>query len=109
MSATLITPASSPEWIKGLTALLRRGIYSTALLLDAATFGGDGDMQGLLGALADMGVPGHIVGKGFKFELLTRPRQQRPQYRVLGTGRVVVASPGDQAHADWVPLGQRKG
>ena len=108
MSATLITPAASPEWIKGLTALLRRGIYSTALLLDATTFGGDGDMHALLGALADMGVPGHIVGKGFRFELITQRRQQRPLYRVLGTGRVVVAAPGDQAHAKWVPVGEDK-
>jgi len=106
MSAALITPAASPEWIKGLTALLRRGIYSTALLLDASTFGEDGDMRGLLGALADMGVPGHIIGKGFRFEIITQKRQQRPQYRVLGTGRVVVAARGDEAHAEWVPVGQ---
>jgi len=109
MSVTMITPAASPEWIKGLTALLRRGIYSTALLLDAASFGGDGDMRGLLGALADMGVPGHIVGKGFKFQLLTQRRQQRPRYRVLGTGRVVIESPGDQTHAKWVPVGRDEG
>lgn len=108
-SATLITPSCDPEWLDGLSALLRRGIHSTGLLLDASSFGGDGDTQGVVEALADVGVAGHIIGKGFKFDLLTGPRQQRPEYRVLGTGRVVVARPGDETQAEWVPVGHQEG
>jgi len=147
ISAALITPSADPEWIKGLTALLRRGIHCTALLLDASSFDGRhppaavyqrkgsglanapsvsqtmphapassgparevpfaGNAQGVLGALADLGVSGHIIRKGFRFELLTQRRQQRPEYKVLGTGRVVVAKAG--AEADWVPVGRGEG
>lgn len=127
ISATLITPSADPEWLKGLTTLLRRGIHCTALLLDAGSFAGQapnlagvgyntakgalgttapfaGSMQGVLGALADLGVSGHIIRKGFRFEMLTQRRQQRPEYKVLGTGRVVVAKAG--AEAEWMPVGQ---
>lgn len=106
MSATLITPSADGEWIKGMTALLRRGIHVTGLLLDARSFGGQGDMQAVLGALADLGVVGHVIAKGFHFEQITERRQQRPEYRVLGTGRVIKVSAGEASEAEWVPLGQ---
>jgi len=129
ISTTLITPSADPEWIKGLTALLRRGVHCTALLLDAGSFDGRdpaanplaagsrtvpngptaGNVQGVLGALADLGVSGHIIRKGFHFELLTQRRQQRPEYKVLGTGRVVVAKAGAEEEAQWMPVGQGEG
>ena len=105
MSAALITPSSNPEWIKGLTALLRRGIHSTGILLDVRSFGGDGDMRGMVSALADLGVAGHIIGKGFRLEQISERRQQRPQYKVLGTGRVIVEREGE-GQSDWVSVGQ---
>ena len=108
MSAALITPSADPEWIKGLTNLLRRGIHPTGLLLDAATFGGDGNMRGIVSFLADLGVSAHIMGQGFQFERITQPRQQRPEYRVLGTGRVVEVRKGDEAGSRWVSVGQNK-
>lgn len=107
MTVTLITPSADPEWIKGLTALLRRGIHTTCLLLDAQSFGGQGDALGVLGALADLGVTGHIIAQGFKFEQLTQRRQQRPQYRALGTGRVVVVDAGARDQAQWMPVGDK--
>ena len=110
ISVSLITPSTDPEWIKGLTTLLRRGIHCTALLLDASSFDGQGpsvaNSQGVLGALADLGVAGHIIRQGFHFELLTQRRQQRPEYKVLGTGRVVVAKAGSEEEAQWMPVGQ---
>jgi len=109
ISTTLITPSTDPEWIRGLSMLLRRGIHCTALLLDASSFGGGNDAQGILGALADLGVAGHIIRKGFRFELLTQRRQQRPEYKVLGTGRVIVTRTGDETEAEWVPVGQTSG
>ena len=107
MSAVLITPSSEPTWIKGLADLLRHGIHPAGLLLDAASFGGDGDMRGVRGALADLGVPTHTIGKGFKFQHISQKRQQRPRYRALGTGRVIVVDPGEAT--EWVPVGQRGG
>ena len=110
ISASLITPSTDPEWIKGLSTLLRRGIHCTALLLDAPSFNGQGpnaaNTQGVLGALADLGVSGHIIRKGFRFELLTQRRQQRPEYKVLGTGRVIVTKAGNPDEAEWMPVGQ---
>lgn len=106
MSAALITPSAHPEWIKGLARLLRHGIHPTGFLLDARTFGGDGEMQGVVSALADLGVPGRIIAKGFTFQQITQRRQQRPEYRVLGTGRVIKVSAGDEEQAEWVPVGQ---
>lgn len=109
MSAALITPSTDPEWLRGLTNLLRRGIHPTALLLDASTFGGDGNTKGIVSFLADLGVSAQVVGQGFHFEKITQPSQQRPVYKVLGTGRVVVMHQGDEASTRWVPVGQGKG
>ncbi|HHX43261.1 MAG TPA: DUF58 domain-containing protein [Chloroflexi bacterium] len=112
ISASLITPSTDPEWIRGLSTLLRRGIHCSALLLDAGSFDGHGPVrtgtQGVLGALADLGVSGHIIRRGFRFELLTQRRQQRPEYKVLGTGRVVVTRAGTEEEAAWVSVGQRE-
>ncbi|MFH1086312.1 MAG: DUF58 domain-containing protein, partial [Chloroflexota bacterium] len=106
ISAAIITPSAQPEWIANLTLLLRHGTHSTAILLDGRTFGGEGDMQGVMGALADLGVSGHIIGKDFRFQTISQERHQRPQYRVLGTGRVVVVSPGETG--EWVAVGQKE-
>ncbi|MBN1399358.1 MAG: DUF58 domain-containing protein [Anaerolineae bacterium] len=106
ISAAIITPSTQAEWVGSLSLLLRHGTHPTGILLDASTFGGEADMQGVLGALADMGVLGHIIGKDFRFEHLTQKRQQRPEYRVLGTGRVIMVSPGEQSQ--WVRVGQEK-
>ena len=104
ISAAIITPSSQPEWISGLSLLLRHGTHPTGILLDASTFGGSGDMQGVLGALADLGVAGHVIGKDFRFEHLTEKRQQRPEFRVLGTGRVIVVGQGEES--PWVTVGR---
>ena len=106
MTAALITPSTDPSWIKGLSALLQHAVHPLGLLLDAHSFGGDGDVQAMKSALADLGVPSHVIGKGFKFQEITQRRQQRPQFKVLGTGRVVMVSPGDQEKAEWVSVGQ---
>jgi uncharacterized protein (DUF58 family) len=103
MSVALVTPSASAEWIHGVSDLLRRSIHPTGLLLDAGTFGGEvGNLQGLLGALADLGVSGHIIAQGFRFEQLGHRRQQRPEYRTLGTGRVIAINPEDTSGTEWV-------
>lgn len=106
MSAVVVTPSAEPDWFRGLTMLLRHGIHPTAILLDAASFGGDGNLQGVRGALADLGVPSHTIGKGFRFQQVLQRRRQEPEYRVLGTGRVIVVDAGEPT--EWVPVGAGK-
>ncbi len=106
MSVALLTPSADPSWIKGISAILRHGIHPTALLLDGQTFGGDGNVQSIRETLSDLGVPGHIIEKGFEFQHIGQERQQRPTYKVLGTGRVVVANAGAEDEAEWMPVGQ---
>lgn len=108
MSAALITPSSDPAWLSGVTALLRHGIHSTAILLDADSFGGNGNVQGMVGALADVGVTSHIVSQGFEFPFIGQRQDQRPQYRVLGTGRVIVTHTGDETQRRWIPVGRAR-
>ena len=103
MSIAVITPSSDVAWIESLGLLLRHGVHVTALLLDAVSFGGQGNVTGVTGALADLGVPAHVIDRGSHFQSLLQKRQQRPEFKVLGTGRVVVAKEGEAA--DWVTVG----
>ncbi|MEA3408169.1 MAG: DUF58 domain-containing protein [Chloroflexota bacterium] len=106
MSVALLTPSGDPAWIKGISAMLRHSIHPTALLLDGRTFGGDGNVSIIREALLDLGVPGHIIEKGFEFQRISRERQQRPTYKVLGTGRVIVDNAGAEDEAEWMPVGR---
>jgi uncharacterized protein (DUF58 family) len=106
MSVALLTPSGDPAWIKGVSAMLRHGIHPTALLLDGRTFGGDGNVENMREALSDLGVAGHIIEKDFEFQRIGQERQQRPTYKVLGTGRVVVDNAGAEDEAEWMPVGQ---
>ncbi|HHX63726.1 MAG TPA: DUF58 domain-containing protein [Chloroflexi bacterium] len=106
MTALLITPSTDPRWIQGLPILLRHGIHPVGVLLDAASFGGQGEVVGIVSALADLGVPSRVIDRGYTFDRLIEKRRQKPEYRVLGTGRVVMTDPGEQA--EWIPLGQRE-
>jgi hypothetical protein len=107
MSIALITPSTDASWIERLGLLLRHGVHVTTLLLDAPSFGGQGNVQGVVGALADLNVPAHVIDKGVRFQSLLQKRQQQPEFRVLGTGRVVVAKEGEAA--DWVPVNMAGG
>ncbi|MBM3187853.1 MAG: DUF58 domain-containing protein [Chloroflexi bacterium] len=110
MSAALITPSSNPEWVKGVSDLLRRGIHPTGVLLDAQSFGGsDGNLRGIMGSLADLGISSHVINKSYRFDYVTQKRQQLPEFKVLGTGRVVVIKPRDERQTQWVPLGRPEG
>jgi hypothetical protein len=101
-SVTVITPSADPGWIDGLGMLLTRGIIPTALLLDGASFGEGPSLSGLQGALADLGVPSHIISQGALPTLDAGPNQS-PEFKVLGTGRAVMVNPRGQG--EWVPVG----
>ncbi|MHB1295684.1 MAG: DUF58 domain-containing protein [Anaerolineae bacterium] len=106
VSVAIITPGLDGSWLDGMSTLISRGIRVSTLLLDTPTFGGQGDAQALRAALADVGVPTQIIDRDFRPPRINPPRQQQPEYKVLGTGRVVVVDPGDEASREWVPLGQ---
>ncbi len=105
MSAAVLTPSPDPEWLSGLGSVLRHGLHMHALLLDRASFGGEGNVDGIFQALANLGVAGQIIAKGFPFAFLSQKRRQRPTYRTLGTGRVVIVDKGREEQAEWVAVG----
>jgi hypothetical protein len=88
----VITPSCEPDWVAGLLPPMRRGVAPTVLLLDPASFGGQGNHTALAGLLADLGIPSHPIVKGMPFEpIVKHKRIGRPEYKVLpGTGRVIV-------------------
>jgi uncharacterized protein (DUF58 family) len=98
MTLAVITPSCDPAWVAGLLPPMRRGVAPTAVLLDAASFRGEGEHgtdQGGIAALtellADLGVPSHHIGKGMPFRPIVDHKPiGRPEYKVLpGTGRVI--------------------
>ncbi len=88
----VITPSCAPDWVGGLLPPMRRGVTPTVILLDPASFGGEGNAEALTGLLADLGVSSHRIVKGTPFKPIVRHKRiGRPEYKVLpGTGRVIV-------------------
>jgi uncharacterized protein (DUF58 family) len=97
ITATVITPSTDAEWLPSLVDLERRGMATSVLLLDAASFGGSGNVDAMVSVLSDRGVPTRVVRKSHRFRPLVEPRRQRPIYKVLGTGRVIAVPPGQDA------------
>ena len=91
----VITPSCDPVWVASLLPPMRRGVTPTAILLDPASFGGQGNVDALTGLLADFGVSSHRIVKGTPFTPVVEHRRiGRPEYKVLpGTGRVIVVEP----------------
>ena len=92
-TALVITPSTDPEWTGELLSLSRRGIATTAILLDAASFHDnrqkDGRTLAMRSLLADQGVPAHIVAKGYPFQIRLQQPAGRWEFKVLGTGRAI--------------------
>jgi uncharacterized protein (DUF58 family) len=91
----VITPSCDPDWIAGLLTPMRRGVTPTVILLDAVSFGGQGDVEAVIGLLADLGISSHIIPRGMPFRpVMEHKRIGRPEYKVLrGTGRVIAVEP----------------
>jgi uncharacterized protein (DUF58 family) len=91
-TVTVITPSADPAWVEALWPLLRHGVAPTAILLDPASFGGQGDLSPVRGMLAGLGIPAHIIPQGYPFR--PSPRTQRQagtwEFRITPLGRVVV-------------------
>jgi uncharacterized protein (DUF58 family) len=90
VSLIIITPSVDGEWVESLVPLLRRGITPMVLLLDPVSFGGAGDVRGMVALLADLGIPHHVVTRDLLDRPEARPGQEGQwEWRVLGTGRAV--------------------
>ena len=72
-SLVIITPSTKTDWLESLAPLLWRGIVPTVLLLEAASFGGQGSSQAVSEQLQGMGIACHVITR----DLLNRP-EARP-------------------------------
>ncbi|MEA3344836.1 MAG: DUF58 domain-containing protein [Chloroflexota bacterium] len=90
-TALVITPSIDPEWVGELLTLSQQGIATTAILLDAPSFDDrtDGSTLAIRSLLADHGIPTHIVGQGYPFQIQLRQPAGRWEFKVLGTGRAI--------------------
>ena len=90
-TALIITPSTDPVWAGELLALSQRGIATTAILLDAASFDGrtEGRTLAMWALLADQGIPSHIVAQGYPFQIRLQQPAGRWEFKVLGTGRAI--------------------
>jgi len=60
----IVTPSPSDRWVMALATLTHRNVRLAAVLVDGATFGGEKSPRELMSALAELGIPGYLVGKG---------------------------------------------
>ncbi|UCG25992.1 MAG: DUF58 domain-containing protein [Chloroflexota bacterium] len=74
-SLIIITADIEGQWLDPMLLLMRRGIIPTVLVLDRAAFGGQGDADGAIGSLLELGVTHHRV----RPDLLERPEMQPGQ------------------------------
>lgn len=93
VTATIVTPSADPEWLPALVDLQQRGIPANVVLLDRVSFGGTGNVEAMVGILSDRGVPTRVIHQSYRFRPLVERRQQRPTFKVLGTGRVIAVPP----------------
>ncbi|OQY26870.1 MAG: hypothetical protein B6I38_10760 [Anaerolineaceae bacterium 4572_5.1] len=71
-SLVIITPDLSGEWLDPLGLLMRRGIVPTVLLIDAAAFGGEGDVKRVEEGLMALGAEHYLIGPEFLDGVETR-------------------------------------
>ena len=94
MTVAVITPSADTRWMTSLLAMVRYGLAPAAILLDAASFGGQSNTAALLGQLANLGITAYVITKGQEFSTITALKpQEGPTVRVLSTGRVILAEP----------------
>ena len=91
-TVAVITPSGDPAWVEALSPLLRRGVAPTAILLDPASFGGQGNISVVRSMLAGLGIPAHVIVQGYPFRHSPRTRRQGGawEFRATATGRVIV-------------------
>jgi uncharacterized protein (DUF58 family) len=68
-SLVIISPDADGHWLESLVPLMRRGLVPTVLLLDPASFSGEGRAGGVLASLVAMEVTHYLITP----DLLDRP------------------------------------
>jgi uncharacterized protein (DUF58 family) len=71
----IITPDVEGSWLDSVALLLRRGVVPTVLLLDRASFGGEGDASQTIASLEAMDVTHYLVTPDLLDKPETRPGQ----------------------------------
>jgi len=91
-TVAVITPSGDPAWVEALSPLLRLGVAPTAILLDPASFGGQGALSPVRGMLAGLGLPAPVIAQGYPFRLSPRTRRQGGtwEFKTTAMGRVIV-------------------
>ncbi len=74
-SLVIVTPSADSAWVEALVPLLRRGTVPTVLLLDAVSFGGNGDQRPIRAALTNLGVAHYLITR----DLLDLPKARSVQ------------------------------
>jgi len=88
-SLILITPSLDADWLRALGLLLRRDIIPTVLLLDASSFGGEGNVSFVEQMLAKQGVTFYRISA----DMLEQPENisHSPwQWQVTPMGRAIL-------------------
>jgi uncharacterized protein (DUF58 family) len=98
-SLIVITPATDNVWIEALVPLMKRGAVPTVLLLDPASFGGEGDASETADLLARLGVTHYIITPDVLNRSEARPAwPQTWGWEILDSGHVApVSQPQDVA------------
>ena len=60
----VVTPSTNRRWVEAMGTLAHRNVRLAAVLIDGATFGAGRNPRVLMPALAELGIPGYLVGKG---------------------------------------------
>lgn len=92
-SLVIITASTGTDWLEALAPLIWRGLVPTVLLLEAASFGGQGNSQALSEQLQGRGIACHLITR----DLLDRPearpgqagRWQFRQSKITGKAQVI--------------------
>jgi uncharacterized protein (DUF58 family) len=89
-TVVIITSSCDPAWPGELLPLARRDIAASAILQDAASFGGEGNVAAMQGILADQGVTSHVIRQGFPFQhVVPLRRRGHWEFKTLALGRVI--------------------
>lgn len=97
-SLILITPSTETSWVESLVSIIRRGVIPTVMLLNPVSFGGDGSMAAVKGALSSLGVAFYEISKDLLDLPEVRPgRRGHTEWRVLGTGKAIAVRQDESA------------
>lgn len=89
-AAIIITPTADTDWLPQLVQLARQGIECQILLLDRASFGGDGNSEALRRAIHLLGVRCATIRRGeVGRPVVEEERHGFWEFKITGTGKAV--------------------